>query len=91
MHYIHNNSIIIIDFFVVYNANVTSGYYGMDKLPANSVNIRRGRCRPRGKFSDCVNVSTEVQNGGCDGLLASVACPGRSPERCIIYLCLHAI
>ena len=58
-----------------FNTIVTSGYYGVDNLTMNSVNIRQTRCIPSGSFSDCVNM--EIQNQGCSGgLLASVACPG---------------
>ena len=65
---------------LAFNANVTGDYYGMDNLPLNFVNIRQCVCRPSGKFSDCI--SPNVHSQGCNGLLASVACPGIDAKFC---------
>ena len=62
-----------------FDTKVTSGYYEVDNPPVlvpNSVDVnRQAPCIPSRMFSDCINMT---QNQGCsDGLLASVACPGK--------------
>ena len=64
-------------FLSAFDTKVASGYYEVDNPPVpNSVDVNcQAPCSPSRMFSDCINMT---QNQGCsDGLLASVACPGK--------------